>query len=130
MISVLLDTHIALWALCSPEKLTVHEKQVLQSSETLYVSAVSIWEISLKVSTGKLSLGDIIPFSLPTLFVDSGFQVLELLPSEAGGCYQLPFFHQDPFDRLLVWQAIQRQFWFLTRDLEMKRYQSMGLLLA
>lgn len=103
---VLLDTHVFLWALAAPERLSVGARGILQDEGVqLLVSVASPWEMAIKISVGKLHL----PCELKR-FVAEGCRQLDatLLPidlSHLGELCALPWHHRDPFDRMLVAQA-------------------------
>ena len=93
---VLLDTHLLLWALSSPEKLSKRARQRIDSSD-VYASAASIWEISIKSALGKLEAD---PNEVLAGVEPAGF-----VAGHAAKVVELPPIHKDPFDRLLVAQA-------------------------
>lgn len=127
--NILLDTHYVLWSLFDSKKLRTHERgYFLDLDNTILVSVVSLWEISLKYQLGKLPLKKIRPEELPSAIVQSGFTIVNLTDNETSSFYQLPKVgHHDPFDRMLVWQAIQNHWSFLSRDQQVKAYQDKGL---
>jgi PIN domain nuclease of toxin-antitoxin system len=100
-VRVLLDTHLLLWALSSPEKLSKRARQRIDSSE-VFASAASIWEISIKSALGKLEAD---PDEVPAGVEPAGFTHLQLVGGHAAKVKELPPIHKDPFDRLLVAQA-------------------------
>ena len=105
----LLDTHILLWARLDPAKLSKTQKDIIASPEyQKFISVISVWEISLKFSLGKLQLGDHDPESFLATAKNLGFQ-LALPEHEYFASYhrlgKVPG-HRDPFDRMLIWQAI------------------------
>ena len=109
---LLLDTHLLLWALSSPEKLSKRARQRIDSSD-VYASAASIWEISIKSALGKLEAdpNEIIAGVEPT-----GFNHLSIVGAHAAKVAGLPPIHKDPFDRLLVAQARFEPMILLTDD--------------
>lgn len=127
--NVLIDTHILLWALADTKKLGRKEKEIILSEDTtVYVSAISLWEISLKYSIGKLKIASLPLQSIIQAIEQSGYNIITLTAAEAIGFYQLPkTAHTDPFDRMLVWQAICNQYYFMTRDNKLKFYTKFGL---
>jgi PIN domain nuclease of toxin-antitoxin system len=98
---VLLDTHLLLWALSSPEKLSNRARQRIDSSE-VYASAASIWEVSIKSALGKLQAD---PNEVLAGVEPAGFNHLPIVDGHAAKVVELPPIHKDPFDRLLVAQA-------------------------
>lgn len=125
----LIDTHTLLWVLFSDEKLSTEAKKVLlDSGSEVFVSAISIWEISLKYATGKLKLEERTPDELPNAVENLGFSFLNLDPITASTFYKLPRLkHRDPFDRMLAWQAISEDFTLISKDKGFDYYQKDGL---
>jgi PIN domain nuclease of toxin-antitoxin system len=109
---ILLDTHIWLWLLHDPNQLSESAQAVIQSEEThngLLVSAISVWEIAVKSSIGKLDLPLPIEEWYQLAKTHSGIVIESLSPLEAIASTQLPGdFHKDPADRILV--AIARRY--------------------
>jgi len=129
---LLIDTHILIWAIFETKSLSKRELTYLEDpNNTILVSAASLWEISLKYSKGNLRMIKCIPAALPTLLVENGFELIDLTPQETAGSFILPKNrHSDPFDRMLIWQAIFRQIPLLTRYESAKEYTNYGLQLA
>ena len=127
--NILLDTHYVLWSLLDPKKLQPHERDYFFNTDnTILVSVISLWEISLKYQLGKLTLKNIRPEDFPLAVAQSGFTIVTMSEIEASSFYQLPkMVHHDPFDRMLVWQAIQNRWFFLSKDKAIKAYQDKGL---
>ncbi|MCU0808467.1 MAG: type II toxin-antitoxin system VapC family toxin [Candidatus Contendobacter sp.] len=129
MSAYLLDTHSFLWSAFDPGKLSqpAHAK-LANSGNPVYVSSVTFWEISLKAGIGKLTLTDCLPDELPGIADLLGYLPLPLEPDEAASFYRLPrATHKDPFDRMLIWQAIQRKLILISKDSAFDEYRSMGL---
>lgn len=115
---LLLDTHVLLWSLASPAKLpTVVRRQI--DSAQVFVSAASIWEVSIKVGLGKLKAN---PAEILAALEPAGFELLPITGEHAARVATLPFIHKDPFDRLLVAQAICEPMFLLTRDESLEQY--------
>lgn len=127
--SFLLDSHTFLWAILDQKKLSPKVVAILENpTNEIFVSAVTFWEISLKYSLGKLDLSNILPEDLPKLTEEMGFGFLPLLPAESSGYHQLhATWHRDPFDRMLIWQAIKNNLTLLSKDTNIARYKSVGL---
>ncbi len=126
----LLDTHALLWALFEPEKLGRKSRAILKdSSNDVFVSPISYWEISLKYGLGRLELQDTDPSEIPAAAREIGF--LETVPSAEvfSTFHRLPYApdHRDPFDRLLVWQAIRGSHVLISRDRVMPFFGDHGL---
>ena len=110
---ILLDTHILLWWLHGSRSLPVEAKRTIQSPEnTIFVSAVSLWEIRLKQSLGKLRL----PADFKERLAGESFESLPLTATHASRIVELPWRHRDPFDRMLVAQAQAEELILLTAD--------------
>ena len=127
----LVDTHCLLWSLFSPKKLSDRARStLLDPNNDIAVSAVTFWEISLKASLGKLELKGTSSDELPRLAESMGFECLPLDAASAASFHQLPRdAHRDPFDRMLVWQAINMRMPFITKDSDLKQYVKQGLML-
>ena len=115
---LLLDTHLLLWALSSPEKLTKRARQRIESSE-VYASAASIWEISIKSALGKLEAD---PNEVLAGVEPAGFSHLTIVGGHSAKVAELPPVHKDPFDRLLVGQARFEPMILLTDDEVLRAY--------
>ena len=125
----LVDSHVFLWTLMSPDKLSDHARAHLLSPENdILLSVVSFWEISLKRSLGKLHLEGITPDDLPMAAQEAGFRLLEIKPQVAATFYKLPkLIHKDPFDRMLVWQSISDDCTLISKDASLSSYKEFGL---
>ncbi len=125
----LLDTHTFLWAAMSPEKLSRQARTlILDATNDISVSVVTFWEVSLKFILGKLELQGVTPADLPDAAAHMGFGVLTLAPEDAATFYRLPRLpHKDPFDRMLIWQAIRKDLTLISKDADFSSYQAYGL---
>ncbi len=128
MKSYLLDTHSFLWSIWQPEKLGNDAVNILENVDSsIFVSSITLWEISLKFSLGKLKLG-CKPDDLLEVIDDMGFEKILLTLEEAALFYQLPKLeHKDPFDRMLIWQAISNDLILISRDSQFDNYSQYGL---
>ena len=115
---VLLDTHLLLWALSRPSKLSPAVRKKIIASE-VYVSAASIWEISIKSAVGKLAANLI---EILAGIEPAGFTLLPILGEHAAKVGELPLLHKDPFDRMLVAQASVEPMLLLTNDAALRGY--------
>lgn len=103
---VLLDTHILLWALGSPQRLPDDMVAQLESPETtVYFSAASIWEIAIKTALGKIDF-HYSPEDIAQAARDSSFVEIPISAAHSAKVAHLPLHHRDPFDRLLIAQAL------------------------
>ena len=124
----LVDTHILLWSFIEPEKLSANAKAILlNENNKIFYSPVSLWEISIKYGKKKLSLNGITPDDLFNELDDSYFECKTLDPSIIITSYKLPVYHKDPFDRILVWEAINSNFILISDDENIKSYVKEGL---
>ena len=125
----LLDTHVLLWAINDETKLSTKAKETLDNTEnSVYVSAISFWEISVKFSLGKLKLKGFTPDDLTELSIQIGFKLLPLLHDECATYHHLiNTIHRDPFDRILIWQAIKGNYTLITKDSKASLYNTSGL---
>ena len=125
----LLDTHYVLWALADTKKLSARVKDVIVDPDNrIIVSSISFWEVSLMSSLGKLFLSGFSPADLPGACTQIGFEIKSLSPEDASTYHllQVPH-HKDPFDRMLIWQAIRNSYTFISADKQVKKYAAEGL---
>jgi PIN domain nuclease of toxin-antitoxin system len=121
----LLDTQIVIWASAEPEKLSeVVARLIANPGESMLVSSVSIAEMAIKRSIGKLSL----PASPTQICSEMDFAELPLTWAAAEHVEMLPLIHRDPFDRLLIGQAIEHQFVLITADSTILQYPNVSLM--
>jgi len=116
---LLLDTHIFLWAVTDSKKLKAADRKMILSAESVYVSAASIWEIAIKSQLGKIE-GD--PEQLADAIAESGFIELPVNAKHAAVVSKLKPYHADPFDRLLIAQAITEPLRLMTADSTLAQY--------
>jgi PIN domain nuclease of toxin-antitoxin system len=121
---ILLDTHILLWALADDPTLPEEARSLLSDERNqLWVSAVSIWEISIKHALGRgdmpLSGGDALRYCRL-----AGYRWLDVRPEHAAAIEDLPRIHADPFDRMLLAQALTEPMKLLTHDAKIAQYHS------
>lgn len=119
---LLLDTHVALWALVDSPRLSETARElVLEPVNEVWVSAASVWEIAIKHALGR---GDMPVSGDEALawFRQAGYRLLPIAPEHAAATERLPAHHADPFDRLLVAQALVEPFRLLTADATVALY--------
>lgn len=120
--NLLLDTHIALWAIADNPKLPSKARELISNPRnTIWISAASLWEITTKHSLGR---GDMPVTGREALayFEQAGYRLLAVEPEHVISVSDLPHYHADPFDRLLVAQARQVPMHLLTHDAQILRY--------
>jgi len=114
--NLLLDTHIALWAITDSPKLSAKARQLITAPSTsVWVSVASLWEIAIKHSLGR---GDMPVSGLDAMryFRESGYSLLPIEPEHVVFIDELASYHQDPFDRILVAQALVEPMRLMTQD--------------
>jgi PIN domain nuclease of toxin-antitoxin system len=116
---ILLDTHVFLWYTKSDRKLSTKSRSMIQNAIEVYVSSASIWEAAIKVRLGKL---DVKIDDLVKAITSSGFLELPITAEHAAAIDRLSDLHRDPFDRILLAQAITEPLTFLTADEILKDY--------
>jgi PIN domain nuclease of toxin-antitoxin system len=130
--SYLLDTHIALWALTDDPKLSATARgYITDPKATVSVSAASVWEIAIKHALGQ-QRADAMSISGPQaleLFAKAGFSLLAITPQHAAAVSALPALHHDPFDRMIITQAITEGLVLLTSDSKLPPYHP-GIILV
>lgn len=125
--SLLLDTHAFLWWLADDPKLKAEVKRTIAEPKTaVYVSAASIWEISIKAGLGKIKLGKA---DLVGEIAANRFLELPVAARHAWRAGRLPHHHADPFDRLLIAQAQLEHFVVVTHDANFELYDVSLLLI-
>jgi PIN domain nuclease of toxin-antitoxin system len=125
---LLLDTHVALWAITDSPRLSKQARDLILDAENeIQVSAASIWEIAIKHGLGR---GDMPISGEEALgyFRAAGYRLLPVLPEHAAAVEELPRLHQDPFDRLLAAQAMAEPLRLLTHDPLLARYSDTVIL--
>lgn len=119
---LLLDTHVYLWSIKDDQKLSGKARALILEATEVYISSVSIWEASIKAKLGKLEVNI---DALTTAISESGFLELPLNLKHVNQVHHLPNLHKDPFDRILVAQAISEPLRFLTADEKLKEYSDL-----
>ena len=125
---VLLDTHYLLWAFIDTSKISksIYSKLLSDENEVFY-SQASLWEISIKFNMGKLSLKGMKPEEFYEEIENSFLKCRVFENDELITLYKLPIEHKDPFDRILIWQSIKSDFYFLSVDKQVVNYRKYGL---
>ncbi len=119
-LQIILDTHIFLWAISNPNKIEKNKQKKIQSlSNTIYISAISVVELMIKDSIGKI----VIDFNPIEIAKKSGFEMLDFAAEDALILKELPFHHRDPFDRMIIAQSIRNKFSIITNDQKFNKYE-------
>lgn len=115
---LLLDTHVVLWQLSGERELAASAQEVIAAADDLLFSAVSFAEIGIKAAVGKLD----VPDDLQARIADSGIRALGLSPAHGLAVADLPVHHRDPFDRLIIAQAVIERLTVVTADPRFPKY--------
>jgi len=119
---LLLDTHIFLWYITGDERVRPQTRQAIENSDASYLSVVSLWEATIKYQLGKLPLPE---EPHPWLSIQMELHGIESLPLDEVSVARLsglPLHHRDPFDRMLICQAIEHELMIVTVDSVLSRY--------
>lgn len=127
---LLLDTHVLLWALGDPARLDSRTRATLEdTANQILFSAASIWEIAIKAGLGRADFG-VRPDEVTQAARDAGFQELPVQAEAAARVADLPPLHRDPFDRLLVAQAMAEPARLFTADPLLPPYSELVTLIS
>ena len=120
---VLLDTHVFLWMISAPEKLSKTVKDILESKvNEIFLSAVSGLEIAIKCKINKLQLPNNPDIYLPHQVAENSLKILPIGMNHTVNVFNLPDIHKDPFDRLLISQSQLEKLPIITNDEKIKEY--------
>jgi PIN domain nuclease of toxin-antitoxin system len=115
---LLIDSNVLIWAVAQPTELSTTARRLLQDAGERFVSIASIWEIAIKISVGKLSLPREVTAALDLVAAEP----LAITTQHIRRVQSLPFHHRDPFDRMMVAQAMEEGLTIVTRDRHIKLY--------
>lgn len=119
MAGYLLDTHVLLWWLSEPERLSPHAARAIgDGSNSLHFSAAGAWEMAIKKGLGRLDY----PGNLPAVLADNRIEPLPVTLAHALAVADLPLHHRDPFDRIQIAQAQREDLIVVTRDPDFPSY--------
>jgi PIN domain nuclease of toxin-antitoxin system len=120
---LLLDTHIFIWWATAPERLSASALAALEDGNNdLLLSVASVWEMQIKAQLGKLNLGGPLKDLLDSQQITNSVQPLSVELTHVLGLEGLPFYHKDPFDRLLIAQTIVEGATLVSMDLQFSSY--------
>lgn len=118
---MLLDTHTLIWFLNESPRLIPNVKQKIEDADHIYVSIISIWEISIKIGIGKLNV-DFEFQDLPNILIQLDIQVLPIDFADTEIYLALPLYHRDPFDQMLISQAVRHNLAIVGGDVAFDAY--------
>jgi len=121
-VRILLDTHVFLWLVGDPQKLSSRAKTLIRNADRIYISSATIWEVAIKVRLGKLRAD---PDELIGEMQKNGFEELPIYARHAKEVATMPMLHGDPFDRLLVAQAKVELLNLVTCDTHLSPYSDL-----
>jgi PIN domain nuclease of toxin-antitoxin system len=118
----LLDTHTFLWFINGDDHLSQKARKCIEDTDAIkYLSIISFWEIAVKISIGKLKLD--LPYNeLKDHAINSGFEILPVTFEHTSILAGLEFFHRDPFDRMIIAQAITEKLSIISKDANFQHY--------
>jgi PIN domain nuclease of toxin-antitoxin system len=121
---VLLDTHVFLWAISDPERLSSRVQEVIKDARNeVLLSIASAWEIAVKSSLGKLDLPHPAMAFVQRQLASHRLGILPIQLSHLSALEKLPWHHRDPFDRMLVAQCLAESASLVTVDTQLRRYE-------
>ena len=126
----LLDTHTLIWSIVESSKLSPAARKIIEDrNQKIVVSTVSFWEISLKTALQKFEFFGVDIESIPVFAKELGFSLLPLESDDSISFHKLARedSHKDPFDRMIIWQAIRGNYTLISRDSAFRRYEQYGL---
>jgi PIN domain nuclease of toxin-antitoxin system len=128
-VNILVDTNIVLFLLFDDTQLSHKELELINDEKNrIIISSISIFEISLKYSIKKLTLTNITPDKIPDILIQNGYVIEDISYSSFASYYKLPVeHHKDPFDRILIWEAIRRDYYLMSKDKLFSEYEKYGL---
>ena len=124
----MLDTHVALWAIADSKRLSAKARELIDDpANEIVISVASIWEIAIKHGLARGTPNDMPVSGLDAIgyFHDAGYALLDISPTHAAGVEALPPLHSDPFDRILLAQALATPLRLLTHDARVAAYSDL-----
>jgi PIN domain nuclease of toxin-antitoxin system len=121
--NLLIDTHAVIWFITEDSKLPLKTKKIIENTENnCFVSIATYWEIAIKHSLGRLNLDSELE-NIFRIIEKTGFEILPITTNQILINARLPQHHQDPFDRIIIAQAIQDDLRIVSKDGQFKNYQ-------
>ena len=120
--NLLLDTHTVIWFLNGDDRISKKAIQLIENPDSKnYVSSASIWEMTIKLSIGKLDIGGDLN-DIRNQFIENSFELLPVSFENIITLYELPFHHRCSFDRLVISQAISHELTVISADINFQKY--------
>lgn len=121
---LLVDTHTLIWMSGQPHRLSPRARSLLEDeNNAVFTSMVSFWEMAIKISLGKLDLGEDWMSKLQDFMNNNAVSNLPLRPEHCTVLASLPFHHRDPFDRMLIAQALSEKLALVSKDGNLSSYE-------
>lgn len=121
--NILLDTHTFIWFIEGNSRLSARARQLIEDAQNQpFLSIASLWEMAIKVSLGKLTISQPFEKLIPTQLQRNGIEIMDIGFPHTAVIVNLPLYHRDPFDRLLVAQALIEQMPFVSADVQFDSY--------
>jgi PIN domain nuclease of toxin-antitoxin system len=123
-VKLLLDTHTFLWSVGDDSRLSLVARQHIDDPQNdLFISMASLWEATIKIATGKMRVpGDSVDYLL-NLAIQTGTNILPILPTHLQHLQGLPMLHRDPFDSMLIAQSLVEKIPLVSVDAQLRRYE-------
>ncbi|HZL94517.1 MAG TPA: type II toxin-antitoxin system VapC family toxin [Vicinamibacterales bacterium] len=122
MTRVLLDTHAFLWGIADDPRLSTRARRAIAAAGDRYVSVASCWEMAIKTSLGRLTMPRPMERFLAEQLGVNGCRLLHIDLDDVATVAALPFHHRDPFDRMLVAQALSEELTIVSADSVFEKY--------
>jgi PIN domain nuclease of toxin-antitoxin system len=121
-VRLLLDTNVAIWSVIDTDRLSTREQSIIIEADEVYVSHCSLWELAIKSTQGRRAVPPLTAPAARDLFEQSDFKLLEIKLDHIYAVADLPALHKDPFDRLIVAQALTEPLRLVTKDRQLAAY--------
>jgi PIN domain nuclease of toxin-antitoxin system len=122
-VRLLLDTHVAIWSTNTPDRLPARARVAIEDGRNeVFVSVAAIWEVAIKYPLGRADKPPMSAYQLIAEFERADFRILDINSAHAAFVERLPLNHADPFDRLMLAQAMVENLQFVTFDRQLLRY--------
>ncbi|WP_034443612.1 type II toxin-antitoxin system VapC family toxin [Butyrivibrio sp. AE2032] len=123
----LIDTHTLIWFMFDDTQLSDKALSTIKTEDKVYVSIASLWEIAIKQSIGKLDI-EVTSVELADKCSEAGIDILSITPKQLDYISKLPSIHNDPFDRLIISQAITEGLSLVTKDEKIAKYDGVNVI--